>query len=118
MADFYSDFVSLCLQQCLEKDYACRKKINIHNKATIALHRMMNEIEDLSILKKLLSHPDSRVKLNAASACLRYSFCIEEAISVLDSLVDGSPDSTIQLSAKMVLKNKQKTENSSKPLKK
>ena len=103
--DFYSEFVNLCLQQCLRNDYSCREKVNIHNRATIALQHMINEIKDLSILKKLLSHPDCRVKLNAASACLRYSFCKEEAINVLDSLVDGSPDSTIQLSAKMVLKN-------------
>lgn len=106
MKDYYNLFVELCLQLCTKNDYADKQKVKAHNTASKALQQLqaeMQEIDSTETLRKLLSHEDNRVKINAASLCLQMHILVEEATYALQNIVDFSDDATMRFSAKMLL---------------
>ena len=106
MKDYYSLFIELSLQQCTGIDYADKLKVKSHNKASKKLGQLQKEMKQIDckeILYNLLNHPDDRVKVNAASFCLKLGVLIEQAVATLKSIIDYSDDSTICFAAKMLL---------------
>ena len=106
MNDFYSLFVDLALQLCKKSDYADKLKVKKNNAAAsklIKLQKKMRQNVDEEILDALLNHEDDRVKVHAASFCLKINILVEQAIVTLEKIRDDSDDSTISFSAKMVL---------------
>lgn len=117
MKDYYSLFVELSLQQCAKNDYKDKSKVNAHNIAFTKLERLKRKIregQNEDILLKLLSHEDNRVKINAASLCLQMNVFLEQSVTVLKKIITDSDDSTICFAAKMILKEQDKTGDSSK----
>ena len=55
----------------------------------------------------LLNHKDDRVKVNAASFCLKSKILVEKSTIALKKVIDNSDDSTMCFSAKMLLKKYQ-----------
>lgn len=108
MKDYYNLFIQFCLQQCTKNDYADNQKVTAHNTASKALQQLqaeMQEIDSTEILRKLLSHEDDRVKINAASLCLQMHILVEEAVRALQNIDDFSDDATMRFSAKMLLQD-------------
>ena len=106
MKDYYNSFVDLSLQQCLKTDYVDKQKVKKHNAAYKKLNKlqdeMMKNIGD-DALHALLNHEDDRVKVNAASFCLKSEVLVEQSILTLEKIIAGSDDPTICFSAKMLL---------------
>lgn len=108
MKDYYNLFIQFCLQQCTKEGYADIQKVKTHNAASKALQQLqaeMQETDSKEILRKLLSHQDERVKINAASLCLQMHILVEEAVRALQNIIDFSDDATIRFSAKMLLQD-------------
>ena len=106
MKDYYNLFLELSLQQCIKNDYTNKLKVKKHNAAAKKLNKMHEEMmQNISDDKLcvLLNHEDDRVKVNAASFCLRSHVLIEQSIFTLKKIIDVSDDSTICFSAKMLL---------------
>ena len=108
MKDYYNLFVELSLQQCTKNDYGNKLKVKKHNAAYKKLNKlqdeMMKNIGD-DALHALLNHEDDRVKVNAASFCLKSEVLVEQSILTLEKIIAGSDDPTICFSAKMLLQN-------------
>ena len=107
MKDYYNTFVDLSLQQCKKSDYADKLKVKKNNVAFKKLNSMQEEMKQNvseEIWFALLNHKDDRVKVNAASFCLKFKILVEQAVLTLEKVKDCSDDSTISFSAKMVLK--------------
>ena len=84
----------------------------MHNKAVEKLSKLKDEItviESEEILKILLLYNDSRVKINAAQFCFEKQVLIEDAINSLNEVVKTEKDTTLNFSAKMLLKNETKS---------
>lgn len=108
MKDYYSLFVELSLQQCTKNDYTNKKKVKVHNTSFKKLQRLQEEMQKtdcINILSMLLLHNDNRVKLNAASLCLKMGVLVDKAVLTLKNIIDSSDDSTICFSAKMILQS-------------
>ena len=106
MKDYYDLFVELSLQQCTKSDYANKLKVQKHNAASKKLNKLQDEMmQNISndTLCALLNHEDDRVKVNAASFCLKSEVLVEQSILTLKKIIDDSNDSTICFSAKMLL---------------
>jgi len=106
MKDYYDLFVELSLQQCTKNDYANKLKVTKHNAVTKKLNKMQDEMmQNISddTLCALLNHEDDRVKVNAASFCLRSNVLVEKSILTLEKIIADSDDSTIRFSAEMLL---------------
>lgn len=106
MKDYYNLFVELSLQQCIKNDYTNKLKVKKHNAASKKLNKLQDEMkQNISedTMHALLNYEDDRVKVNAASFCLRFGFLVEESILTLKKIVVDSNDSTICFSAKMLL---------------
>lgn len=106
MKDYYDLFVELSLQQCTKNDYANKLKVTKHNEVTEKLNKMQAEMmQNISddTLCALLNHEDDRVKVNAASFCLRSNVLVEKSILTLEKIIADSDDSTIRFSAEMLL---------------
>ncbi|MBE5791575.1 MAG: DUF2019 domain-containing protein [Clostridiales bacterium] len=106
MKDYYNTFVDLSLQGCKKDDYADKQKVKKNNAAFKKLYSMQDEMrQNVSeeIWYKLLNHEDDRVKVHAATFCLKINILVEQAIVTLEKIRDDSGDSTISFSAKMVL---------------
>ena len=106
MKDYYKLFVELSLKQCTKDDYADKAKIKMHNIASEKLNQLQVEMKhDCAdeVVCKLLSHEDDRVKINAASLCLRMDTLVDQAMQVLKNIIDNSSDSTMCFAAKMLL---------------
>jgi len=96
-------YVENCLKLCLQDDYGDRKKLKAHNKAMDTLAKLETEITAHEF-QRLLTHEDERVRLNAAAACVRRKLCYDEALAALGEIEAHSPDGTLSLAAKMVLR--------------
>ena len=108
MKDYYNLFVELSLQQCTNNDYDDKLKVNAHNVALKKLKRLQAEMkrnDSREILCLLLIHEDDRVKINAASLCLKMNVFVDQAVIVLKKIIDVSDDPTLCFSAKMLLQN-------------
>ena len=106
MKDYYDLFVELSLQQCTKSDYANKLKVQKHNAASKKLNKLQDEMmQNISndTLCALLNHEDDRVKVNAASFCLKSEVLVEQSILTLKKIIADSNDSTICFSAKMLL---------------
>ena len=106
MKDYYNSFVDLSLQQCLKTDYVDKQKVKKHNAACYKLKKLKDEMEQHpseDVLYALLNHEDDRVKVNAASFCLKSEVLVEQSILTLEKIIAGSDDPTICFSAKMLL---------------
>lgn len=106
MKDYYSLFVKLSLQQCVENDYANKSKVKKHNEAARKIQKLQNEMKQNASEETwymLLNHEDDRVKVNAASFCLQSGILVEQAVLTLKEIVEISKDSTIRFSAQMLL---------------
>lgn len=106
MKEYYDLFVKLSLQQCTKDDYADKIKVKSHNAVSDKLIELQNEMSqdnNEELLLMLLNHEDDRVKVNAASFCLKFKILVEQAILTLKKVIDYSDDSTICFSAKMLL---------------
>jgi len=99
----YGLYVENCLKLCLQDDYGDRKKLKAHNKAMDTLAKLETEITAHEF-QRLLTHEDERVRLNAAAACVRRKLCYDEALAALGEIEAHSPDGTLSLAAKMVLR--------------
>ena len=98
--------MELSLQQCTKNDYANKLKVTKHNEVTEKLNKMQAEMmQNISddTLCALLNHEDDRVKVNAASFCLRSNVLVEKSILTLEKIIADSDDSTIRFSAEMLL---------------
>ena len=107
MKDYYNLFVELSLQQCTKNDYANKLKVKKHNAASKKLNKLQEEMKQNvseDILYVLLNHEDDRVKVNAAAFCLQSEILVDQSVRSLEKVINGSADSTICFSAKMVLK--------------
>lgn len=107
MKDYYNLFVNLSLQQCTKNDYTNKLGVDAHNRATkklICLQSEMKKEDCTDTLCMLLNHNDDRVVINAAATCLQMNTLVNQAISVLERIIDSSGDPTICLSAKMLLR--------------
>ena len=107
MKDYYSLFVELSLQTCAKDDYANKLRVKEHNTAMKKLNKLQGEMKqnvNEEIWCALLDHEDDRVKVNAASFCLQSKILVEQAVVVLEKVIDVSDDSTICLSAEMLLR--------------
>ena len=108
MKDYYNLFIELSLQQCTKNDYADKLKVKLHNTVSKKIIRLKNEMKQFDskeVLCMLLDYEDDRVKLNAASLCLEMNILREQAVAVLEKIIDLSKDSTICFSAKMLLQS-------------
>lgn len=110
MDDIYSLFVMYCLQTCSHDEYGDKKRVREHNKAITRLNMLqeqMNSMPDRSceVVYELLNHEDSKVRLYAASHCLKYNLNMELAVFTLTQLRDYCVDKTISFSAEMTLKH-------------
>lgn len=106
MKDYYSLFVELSLQTCTKNDYANKLKVKKHNAALKKLNKLQDEMKqnvNEEIWCALLDHEDDRVKVNTASFCLQSKILVEQAALALEKVIDVSDDSTICLSAEMLL---------------
>lgn len=106
MKDYYDLFVELSLQQCTKSDYANKLKVKKHNAASKKLNKLQDEMmQNISndTLCALLNHEDDRVKVNAASFCLKSEVLVEQSILTLKKIIADSNDLTICFSAKMLL---------------
>ena len=106
MKDYYNLFVELSLQQCTKNDYVDKLKIKKHNAVSKKLNNLQDEmVQNISdnTLCALLNHEDDRVKVNAASFCLKSEVLVEQSILTLKKIIADSDDSTICFSAKMLL---------------
>lgn len=54
-------------------------------------------------LYMLLNHEDDRVKINAASFCLRSQILATQSVLTLEKIMNTSDDATIRFLAKMLL---------------
>lgn len=99
----YDLYVGNCLKLCLQDDYGNRKKLRAHNKAMDNLAKLEAEMTPSDFLR-LLVHEDERVRLNAAAACVRRKLCYDEAVATPEEVEAHSPDGTLSLAAKMVLR--------------
>ena len=105
--DYYGLFIKLSLQQCNGNDYADGSKVKLHNVASKKLRRLQEKMKRkgaTDILSKLLLYDDDRVKINAVSLCLEMGILTVQAENVLKDIIKNTGDSTIRLSAKMLLK--------------
>lgn len=110
MKDYYNLFVELSQQQCKKNDYVNKLKVKKHNAALRKLNRLQDEMSknvNNDMLCMLLNHEDDRVKVNAASFCLKSKILVEKSTIALKKVIDNSDDSTICFSAKMLLKKYQ-----------
>ena len=108
MKDYYNLFAELTLLQCTEIDYTDKRKVKSSNAAFIKLDKLQEEMKQNvsdDVWRSLLCHKDDRVKVNAASFCLRSGILVECAVLTLKRVIDDSDDSTMRFSAKMLLKN-------------
>lgn len=108
MKDYYNMFIELSLQQCTKNDYANKLKVKAHNAASKKLKLLQTEMkqnDSEEVLCMLLKHKDDRVKVNAASLCLQMNVLVEQAVLVLQKIIDVSADSTICFSAKTLLQS-------------
>ena len=106
MKDYYNLFVKLSLQHCNKNDYVNKPKLKEHNAASKKLNKLQDEMmQNISndTLCALLNHEDDRVKVNAASFCLKSEVLVEQSILTLEKIISDSNDSTICFSAKMLL---------------
>lgn len=106
MKDYYDLLVELSLQQCTKSDYANKLKVKKHNATSKKLNKLQDEMmQNISndTLCALLNHEDDRVKVNAASFCLKSEVLVEQSILTLKKIIADSNDSTICFSAKMLL---------------
>jgi hypothetical protein len=107
MKDYYNIFVELSKQQCTKNDYANKFKVKKHNVALKNLNSLQDEMSQNvndDMLRMLLNHEDDRVKVNAASFCLKSRILVDQSIITLKRIIDNSADPTICFSAKMLLK--------------
>ena len=105
---YFNLFIQLSLEQCTKDEYTDRKKVRRHNHAMKKMEKLQNEMAKLgccNMLCTLLCHQDDRVKINAASMCLKLNIFTNEAMSTLKDIIEVSDDPTTCLSAKMLLQN-------------
>ena len=96
------------MKLCTRADLLDKKKIRVHNDAVkkqMKLEEQMMQEEDRceSLARELLEHPAERVRLCAASYCLRADFAFDDAIRVANKIRLTSSDATTQLSADYAL---------------
>ena len=104
--DYYNSFAELSLQQCVENDYANKRKVKKHNAACKKLNELQEKMKQNvgeDTLYMLLNHEDDRVKINAASFCLQSQILAAQSVLTLEKIMNTSDDATIRLSAKMLL---------------
>lgn len=104
--DYYNSFVKLSLQQCVENDYANKRKVKKHNAACKKLNELQEKMKQNvgeDTLYMLLNHEDDRVKINAASLCLQSQILATQSVLTLEKIMNTSDDATIRFLAKMLL---------------
>lgn len=105
MKNYYDLFVSLSQAQCLKNDYGNKKSIaksNAAHKKMDMLQKEMQEHYQEGIALSLLHHSDERVKINAASLCLKMNVHTGDAMNVLREIQEHSVDPTLRMTAKML----------------
>lgn len=107
MKDYYNRFIELSLQQCTKADYQDKQKIKANNAASKALRLMQSEMPP-ETLTMLLTHDDTRVRINAAAMCLQSDVSVPQAVKTLKEIITAADDPTLCLSAKMLLKNQRR----------
>ena len=106
MQDCYERFIQLSQQQCVKQDYENPSRVREHNLAFRRLQQLQAEMlqEDCtSVLKRLLSHGDPRVRIHAAAMCMRTGLLSEQARAVLEHIAACDADTTMAFSAQMLL---------------
>lgn len=115
IANYYLMIVELSKIQLTQDDYGDKKKVKLSNRAFKTLLgiekemqkelRRENRGECIDILNRLLDHEDDRVKINAGNFCLQEGVLTEKAWEVLKRVANRSEDTTLRLSAAMVMQN-------------
>ena len=102
------NFLKLSLQQCTQNDYMDKAKVKKHNTASKKIHKLMDEMEPITcenIMYILLNHEDDRVKVNAASLCLKSGVFVDQSVLALNKIINVSNDPTLRFSAKLLLQS-------------
>ena len=102
------EFVSLCLQTMKKSDYSDKQKRKIHNAAADKLNQLIDQIRQMPdaevLLKRFLSHEDSRVRIYGSLACLQLDMLYNVSARSLRRVIVEEPDPTLKASASMLLK--------------
>lgn len=106
--EYYDLFIKLSLQLCTKEDYIDKRKVKQHNVAMKKLEHLRKEIKqqnNYEALNSLLKHKDERVRLNAASWCVKEGVFVDQAVSVLELIMNDCTDETFSFTAEILLKN-------------
>jgi len=99
------EFVALCLQLQRKDDYGDKQKRRKHNAAMDKLKKLEEKMENPSQgLSRLLDHEDSRVRNQAAAACMALGLLHEKTVRTLRDVIVNEQDTTLKFSASMLLK--------------
>lgn len=100
-------YIDQCMKLCTKQDDYTSVNVKRHNKAMDTLEKYAAELTKTpelarEVFSQLLVHESRAVRLSSAAKCLKYGFCIESAVEVLQVLETG--EDMCAFSAEMTLK--------------
>jgi hypothetical protein len=106
MKNYEEMIIELALSTNDAMDYLDKAKVRRHNKAMTKLYAIADELKaDESnasrVYSGLLTHPEEKVRLTAASHLIQLNLCTEEARKTMHDLSTNSNDAFIRFEAGM-----------------
>ena len=100
-------YIEQCMKLCTKQGDYTAANVKRHNKAMDTLAKYAEELAKTpelaqEVFSELLVHESRAVRLSSAAKCLKYGFCIESAVEVLQVLEAG--EDMCAFSAEMTLK--------------
>ena len=104
---FVYKYIEQCMKLCTKQGDYTAANVKRHNKAMDTLAQYAEELAKTpelaqEVFSQLLVHESRAVRLSSAAKCLKYGFCNESAIEVLQVL--GAGEDMCAFSAEMTLK--------------